>query len=167
MSFQCECGSDDFYTHGQEKVVWYVNGDGDIVETGDYLDSAEVDHMPHYCSNCEKEYNSIPPGNAEDEFIGLRKKHYLAGNTNGCPICDSVDIVGGSIEISHLNAYQSVHCGECGAEWTDIYKMSDVSIDSYPTDALPEGALPPDVPDPNEAFNSKPKKHPILGDLDF
>jgi hypothetical protein len=161
MPFQCECGSDDFYTHGNERVVWYVDGNGDTIETGDYIDSSYISDMPYYCSNCEKEYSTIPPEDPETEFIGLKKKHHLAGNNNGCPICDSSSIEGGSFEVSGLRVYQSFFCADCSAEWTDIYKMSDVSIDSYPTDALPESALPPEVPDPNEAFNNSNKDIPF------
>lgn len=161
MPFVCECGSEDFYTHGKEKIVWYIDGNGDIIESGDYIDSEFVSDMPFYCSNCEKEYANIPPKPAEDEWIDLRKKHYINGNTNGCPICDSGSIEGGSIDVSGLNAYQAVYCLDCGAEWTDIYRMTSVEIDSYPTDHVPQGVAPPEVPDPNEAFNKSNKDIPF------
>jgi len=167
MPFQCECGSTEFWTHGVETIVWYVDNNGDVLDSGDYIESDRKDNFPYYCANCEKEYANIPPKPAEDEWIDLRRRHYLNGNTNGCPICDSPNIEGGSLEADGNNVWQVITCGDCYAEWTDVFTLSDIEVTSYPTNAVPEGMLTPDgdeeveVPDPNEAFNKSNKDFPF------
>lgn len=48
-----------------------------------------------------------------------------------CPVCGSVDIEGGYVEIESSNgtqwALQRCQCAACGARWTDQYRY-DLSI---------------------------------------
>ncbi len=50
-----------------------------------------------------------------------------------CPVCDSDDIEGGSVEIDAGGATQEVSCKECDTEWTDIYKLDDVMFTNIDT----------------------------------
>lgn len=156
MPFVCECGSEDFYTHGDEEVVWYVDGNGDIYEGGDIVDSSQTHGWGYRCCECDKEYSQLPPKNAEAEWVDAQKRKYLS-ETSHCPICDSTDISGGSMEPGGNVIYQSVNCGNCDAEWTDIYYLRAVEIDSYSPDFLPQEELPSDgeIPNPNDAFKEQ------------
>ena len=58
-----------------------------------------------------------------------QRENYIESGGNICPICESADITGGAIMVEQLEAWQSVWCNECDAEWTDIYKIDRVVID--------------------------------------
>lgn len=47
---------------------------------------------------------------------------YLA-NPGACPQCDSDDIEGGFVEVESRQAWQHVHCHQCGARWTDVFNL--------------------------------------------
>jgi len=55
---------------------------------------------------------------------------YLAENGTVCPHCRSREITGGSVDINGNQAFQSVTCGDCHAEWTDVYRLDNVEFDS-------------------------------------
>lgn len=58
----------------------------------------------------------------------LTYEHRYLQNYSKCPKCMSDDgIEGGSVEIDAGTATQECWCGECGAEWTDIYKLSGLA----------------------------------------
>lgn len=51
-----------------------------------------------------------------------------------CPVCDSPDIVGRSVDIEDGNASQSVTCGACEASWLDVYRLSAVlPVSGFPS----------------------------------
>ena len=45
-----------------------------------------------------------------------------------CPICHTVEIDGGFVEIEGQAAKQECSCTECGAEWIDHYKIDYVQM---------------------------------------
>lgn len=49
---------------------------------------------------------------------------YAKNGGTYCPACGSWDINGDAVDIDKGKATQEVHCGECGAEWTDTYTLS-------------------------------------------
>ena len=154
MPFTCPCGSDEFYTYGDERFVWYVDSNGDVIDSGDCIDSFDVGSMPYRCSNCDKEYSQLPPLDNEAEWVKQKERAYM-NHPNRCPMCDGTDLDAGSIEIDGRSAWQNLYCLSCGTEWTDTYYLNHGEITSYPTDMVPEDMQPPEVPDPNEAFNNK------------
>lgn len=58
-----------------------------------------------------------------------QRETYIEGGGNFCPLCESADITGGAIMVEQLEAWQSVWCNECGAEWLDVYKFSHVQME--------------------------------------
>jgi hypothetical protein len=149
--FECECGSSEFYTHVDEEITVYYDGDGEEIDGGELSDVGRTHNWPYICSNCDKEYSQLPPANTEAEWIKSRERQYLK-NSVQCPICESSNIEGGSMDINGTTAEQSISCADCDAEWTDIYYLRNVEIDSYPSDKVPSDSLPSKVPDPNQAF---------------
>lgn len=59
---------------------------------------------------------------------------YVENGFSKCPFCKSPDVSGDSVEVDSRNAEQSVSCAKCGAEWTDVYTLSDVIVVSPPTE---------------------------------
>jgi transcription elongation factor Elf1 len=55
---------------------------------------------------------------------------------NHCPFCNSDNIEGHEVEICDGIATQYITCKECGAAWTDIYKLINMSIDQEPTNKM-------------------------------
>jgi len=72
---------------------------------------------------------------AESKWIRSREKHYLK-YSNNCPICNSSNIKGDSMQSDATSACQDINCDDCGAEWTDIYGLIEVDITGYPTDLV-------------------------------
>ena len=160
MSFVCPvCSHGEFWTHGDEELTWYVDGDGNIMDSGDYHDSHFTDNYGFYCAQCEKEFSAIPPKeDPVEEWLELQKPRYVARHGAGCPLCYSKDIEGGSIDADSDTAWQHCSCGNCGAEWNDIYQLKTIEMTNVPDDAVPEEVKAPpepDVPDPNEAFKEQ------------
>lgn len=61
---------------------------------------------------------------------------YAAKGGCVCPVCGADDISGESVEIDAGYAYQEVGCDNCGASWTDVYKL--VGYDHLEVDAEAE-----------------------------
>ena len=153
--FVCECGNNEFHTVGSESVNFYYNGDGDHLDTGDYVDS-EIPKSghPYTCTQCNREYASLPPMEPEREWLARQRRTYMHHNGAMCPICNGRDFDAGSLQIDGSTVWQKISCTnpDCEAEWTDVYKLNHVDIDSYPTALIPEDARPPEVPNPNKVF---------------
>ena len=49
---------------------------------------------------------------------------YIRGGGGLCPVCRSSDITGYSIEVDAGGASQEITCEECGASWSDTYKLT-------------------------------------------
>ncbi len=54
------------------------------------------------------------------------KKDYISKGGVGCLFCGAHDMEGGFVQTDTGSAWQKVGCNECGAGWTDIYKLADV-----------------------------------------
>lgn len=150
--FQCICGSQEFYALGAEQFVFYYDGDGgEIGIDYDIGDSEKPLHgEPFRCANCDKEYSTLPPQNYEEEFLAKRGRQYMQENGLHCPLCGSSDITTSPLTIDSKGAYQECGCLACESGWTDVYKMVDVRIDTYPEDLIP-----PKKKDPNELYKEK------------
>ena len=64
------------------------------------------------------------------KLTAQEKKAYIKGGANKCPSCRSDEIEGGFVEVDSGHCWQPVFCHECGAEWNDIYKLSDIEVTS-------------------------------------
>lgn len=157
MPFVCdECGHDEFWTHIEEEYTQYLDGDGELTETGDCHDSGISWNYPTRCASCNKEFSSMPPKeNPEDEWLELRRIEYLNNKGMRCPICRSNNIEGGSFEADDNTSWQPCSCAKCGAEWNDVYYLRQIDITSYPTDKVPEECRILPVPNPNNAFKEQ------------
>lgn len=51
---------------------------------------------------------------------------------NECPFCDSDHIVGGSVNIEGIQAFQSLSCNECNAAWVDEYILVGYTVTDDP-----------------------------------
>jgi len=153
--FTCKCGGQEFHTIGRESMNHYYNGDGDHLDTGDYFDcEIPKPNSCYTCTGCNKEYADMPPLSPEEEWLARQKRNYMRHNGAMCPICEGRDFEVGSLEIDGPTVWQLISCSnpDCGAEWTDVYELNHIDIDSYPTNLIPEDAKPPEVPNPNEVF---------------
>lgn len=45
------------------------------------------------------------------------------GNVS-CPVCGSVEVTGGFVEVLDDTAWQSVSCDDCGSSWDDVYVLT-------------------------------------------
>lgn len=62
-------------------------------------------------------------------MIDFRDSHkaeeaYVACKGTHCPSCGSDDLLGAEVTIDCGEATQDIICNECGAEWTDVYKLT-------------------------------------------
>ena len=58
------------------------------------------------------------------------KKDYIANDGVECPNpeCRSDTFTGGFVEINRGQAYQNCYCEDCGWEWTDTYKLTNMEL---------------------------------------
>ena len=62
------------------------------------------------------------------EITKKMEKEYLEHGGQRCPVCGSDKVSSGNVEIDGSQGYANVDCGNCGATWTDIFKL--VGIDN-------------------------------------
>jgi len=60
-----------------------------------------------------------------------QEREYLK-NGDGCPFCKSTNVEGDGSETGGGEASQGVTCLECGAHWTDIYKLHRIVVMDEP-----------------------------------
>ena len=60
-------------------------------------------------------------------MLELTSDEYKAKGGIVCPVCQSGDIEGSSVEIDAGGAWQNITCNECGSEWTDFYQLTGYS----------------------------------------
>jgi len=53
----------------------------------------------------------------------MTDKDYSENGGNRCPVCRSDKVESGNIEADGAAAWSNCSCGECGAEWVDIYSL--------------------------------------------
>ena len=51
---------------------------------------------------------------------------YLISRGAGCPVCKDSRIEGGGYDLDTGTVYQSMHCTECGADWTHAYELDRI-----------------------------------------
>lgn len=44
--------------------------------------------------------------------------------SENCPICNCDQVSGGFVSVENGQAIQNIDCDECGAYWTDVYKLT-------------------------------------------
>ena len=72
------------------------------------------------------------------------EKEYVYRAYAKCPFCGDHRIEGGSIEIEQNYAHQEVSCTECGAEWSDAYRLEGLCVTRTPDGRdYPPGEYPP------------------------
>ena len=84
--------------------------------------------MEFDCDNLEEWETSVAKRFENNQLSKEEKKNYIKSGYAKCPKCKDDNIEGGSVEIDANGASQDVICLACGAEWTDIYKLSDIEI---------------------------------------
>lgn len=89
------------------------------------------------------------------QFLSV-KEYFKAHST--CPCCKHDMVEGGSVDIDNDIAEQEVSCGNCGAEWTDIYRLASYVPTSAPEDSDGTIEIEDDVEQIKEAI-------PTLGAL--
>ncbi|MGR5347467.1 hypothetical protein [Vibrio mediterranei] len=59
-----------------------------------------------------------------------QKQQYLDkdGAANLCPVCQSAEIEGKSVDIEGKTAVQQCFCHDCEATWEDTYQLSGVRV---------------------------------------
>ena len=150
--FRCKCGSEEFYAHDNETIIVHYDGNGEEIDGGEIVDAEKPGwNKAFHCAMCDKAYSQLPPLDDEAEWLRSRERRYL-NHSSACPICESGDVSGGSMDMDGDSAWQSVTCMSCGAEWDDIYKLNSVEIESYPTNYMPKNVPPSKVPNPNKVF---------------
>ena len=60
------------------------------------------------------------------EITEKMEQEYLENSGGKCPVCNSDDINADSVELDGSQGYGNVDCAECGATWTDIYKLAGI-----------------------------------------
>lgn len=61
------------------------------------------------------------------------KKRYISA-PHRCLFCMSDQIEGESFDTGDGTVYQEVHCNDCGASWTDLYKLVNIRDVEEPDD---------------------------------
>lgn len=56
-------------------------------------------------------------------MIQMTDEQYVKTGGTKCPVCESTDIVGGSVEVNAGSAWQKISCNDCDATWNDVYKL--------------------------------------------
>ena len=51
----------------------------------------------------------------------LTEAEYVATLGTNCPVCQSTQLEGSSVDIDGGGASQDIYCKTCGASWTDTY----------------------------------------------
>lgn len=58
----------------------------------------------------------------------LTQEDYLLNHGENCPKCNSTDLnKNQNVEIDFDTIYQECNCNQCGAKWTDTYKLINYS----------------------------------------
>ena len=57
-------------------------------------------------------------------------KEYVEGGWAHCPRCKSDQIEGRAFDFEGNEVSQRVVCMDCGLEWSDIYRLTNISLES-------------------------------------
>ncbi|MCK5607650.1 hypothetical protein KAR91_37545 [Candidatus Pacearchaeota archaeon] len=58
----------------------------------------------------------------------MTDKEYVEKGDSSCPVCGSVEVEGGSVDIDGVIACQYVHCKDCESEWQDMYRLTGFKL---------------------------------------
>lgn len=58
----------------------------------------------------------------------LTSEEYVAKGGTHCPFCGSDFISGMGVDIHAGSATQEITCLDCGANWTDVYKLTHFEV---------------------------------------
>lgn len=58
----------------------------------------------------------------------MTNTEYVENGKGKCPWCESDQITGDSVVIDEGMALQDCTCDDCGAGWTDIYKLAGYEL---------------------------------------
>lgn len=64
-----------------------------------------------------------------DILTAEQKELYIANRGMNCPICEADNIQNNEHDFDDNLVYVYNNCFECGARWTDVYRLVDVCID--------------------------------------
>lgn len=53
----------------------------------------------------------------------MTNEQYVAAGGCKCPVCGSESITGGPVEVDAGTAWQPITCGDCHANWNDVYNL--------------------------------------------
>ena len=68
------------------------------------------------------------PAQPDDE----RQLRYLQSEGVRCPVCNTDDIEGESVDVTGSGAFQAIRCLNCDARWQDIYRLEGFGELSLP-----------------------------------
>ena len=68
----------------------------------------------------------------------MKTQEQFLADSNKCPNCNSGDTQYGQIEVMMDGAVQLVTCGQCGAGWSEMYKLVSYEITDDPVPDVPE-----------------------------
>ena len=54
----------------------------------------------------------------------LTQKKYIASGGDFCPLCSSADVESGPVQADGSHAWAKVSCGNCNADWNDVYQLA-------------------------------------------
>ena len=82
------------------------------------------------CDKCHVVLFDLSPGDhyekvLADDFTEEDKK-YLDSGANNCPVCDSIELTGGPVEVDSGYAHQPMLCNKCNSEWEDVYRLTGI-----------------------------------------
>ena len=83
------------------------------------------------CVDCGKvlmdDYGDVDDDDpTEGDFTPAEKKKYLSKAGNYCPQCGSDQLDAGRMETDGFTSWRDVECEGCGAEFQDVYGLTDV-----------------------------------------
>jgi len=61
---------------------------------------------------------------SETRFVWATDEEHVSRGGECCPNCGCTEITGQFVETGGGAAQQEMSCENCGAEWTDVYKLT-------------------------------------------
>ncbi len=67
------------------------------------------------------------------ELAEITKQSYLRGGGGNCLFCHSTDMAGDKLKADGSWMSNDIECNNCGATWTDVFNLGDVTDIKLPT----------------------------------
>jgi hypothetical protein len=90
-----------------------------IGEDDGYIIVTDPEEVEWYLGSWE-----IELGENSEDGSPMSDKEYVARKGQLCPACKMPDSEGSSFDTDGGEVYQEMLCNNCGASWTDIYKLT-------------------------------------------